>query len=119
MEIPTASPFFSGLPNQIMYCISTPTTYAGYAATASTDHKKIDASQVVTNQTNHYYYPPQNVPPPPPSAPPVQAFSVPTTTTASDEFKSPIFDANRSQNRFFEEEGRNFECSVVSRIIKN
>lgn len=109
INLPTASPFFSGLPNQIMYCISTP-TYAGY----STDPKKLENShqQVVVSQANQYYYNQHHALPPPPP-PPIQTF---TPVQPTEEFKPPIYDMNsihRNQNRFFEEEGRNFECSVV------
>lgn len=104
INLPTASPFFSGLPNQIMYCISTPnlsSQYAGYNG----DQKKMENSQVVASPASQYYYNPTT-----PSNTTVQMFA-----TTNEEFKPTIYDSNltRSQSRFFEEEGRNFECNVV------
>lgn len=90
-----------------MYCISTPNLNSPYAGYNADDQKKIENQHVVASSSSQYYY---NTNTTVASNPTVQMFS-----NANIQTSPSIFEVNltRNQNRFYEEEGRNFECSVV------
>lgn len=131
INIPTASPFFTGISNQIMYCISTPNLPAwNTGATFTTDHQKKPENQSIiqplgntqnpTNQvaTAQYYYGNTNTA----ITQNIQAFNqtypVPNIHPQPQQQQQVASnEQNKSQqdrdHRFFNGDGRAFECSVV------
>lgn len=130
INLPTASPFFTGISNQIMYCISTPnlptwntatTTYGnGQQKKPDTNNSTIVQPQpIAVNSQVH-----QNQPPAPPQyyygAPqnPNSAFNqtYPAAQPISNDVTkaNPNYDQNKDKQSKFYGEGRNFECAVVS-----
>lgn len=109
INVPTAAPFFSGLPNQIMYCISTPNPHIqnwNAHQSFNSDQKKIENQHVVAPTTTQYYF----------------SASVPQTHQPSNN----VLINNSSLNNNFEESKPNkpydegekiFQCTVVS--VKN
>lgn len=137
INIPTASPFFTGISNQIMYCISTPNLPAAWNAAGSaysTEQQKKPENapiiQPVANPQNtqaQYYYGnsntaiTQNVQPFNQTYPPAniqQSASNEVSKTNNSGNYAENNDQNKSQqereNRFFNEDGRAYECAVVS-----
>lgn len=150
INVPTASPFFTGIPNQIMYCISTPsnlpaawnaTNNAVATAIYSNDLQKKpeNASSIIQPQainantqlqqpaqTTQYYYSTTTasaIQPAPPSFNHTYS-TVPTLSTIQStisDTKNPVsfvdgssLNKNSRDERFYNEDGRNFECVVVS-----
>lgn len=130
INIPTASPFFTGIPNQIMYCISTPNLQSWNASNMYNNNdqqKKPENTSivqpVVTTQTtqNQYYYGNGNTA----ITQNIQAFNqnYPSASNDTSKVNSGNFSDNNDQNknqqqerenRFFNDEGRAFECAVVN-----
>jgi hypothetical protein len=107
VNVPTAAPFFSGLPNQIMYCISTPNPHIqnwNVHPNFATEQKKIENQHVVAQATQYYC----NV-----SAP--QTFQPENNVVVTPADRNGSFEEDKP-NRSFEERERNFQCTVVSDI---
>lgn len=106
INVPTAAPFFSGLPNQIMYCISTPNPHIQNWNTHPSfnvgEQKKIENQHVVVPTTTQYYC---NV-----SAP--QSYQA-TNNVAVSVPVNNNFDESKV-NRDYEEGEKNFQCTIVS-----
>lgn len=142
INIPTASPFFTGISNQIMYCISTPNLQSWNASNMYNNNeqqKKPENASIVQPVVNNHT--PQNQPPTqyyygngntaitqniqafnqnyPPAN--IQSTSNDTSKVNSGNFTNN-HDQNKNQhqereNRFFNDEGRAFECAVVISYI--
>lgn len=137
INIPTASPFFTGIPNQIMYCISTPNLQSWNATNMYNNNDQQKKSEntsivqpVVNTQTTQnqaqYYYGNGNTA----ITQNIQAFNqnyplanIQSATNDTSKVNSGNFSDNNDQNknqqqerenRFFNDEGRAFECAVVN-----
>lgn len=111
INVPTAAPFFSGLPNQIMYCISTPNPHIqnwNAHQNFNSDQKKIENQHVVAPTTTQYYY----------SASVPQAHQPPNNDSVNINGVNNNFEDNKP-NKPCDERDRNFQCTVVSVINLN
>lgn len=102
INVPTAAPFFSGLPNQIMYCISSPNSHMqNWNSNLNIDQKKIENQHVVT--TTQYYCNTTATP---------QIYQIANNSIINTTVNN---ESNNLEIKDIVEEDKKFQCSVVSR----
>jgi hypothetical protein len=131
MNIPTASPFFTGIPNQIMYCISTPNiswSASNQPATYTAEHKKTIVGQAPAQPVDAHQPPPQYyysnsttiaITQNPSAFNPVYSTSTFSAAATAAQPKTTYSEGANEANKqmrdgkMYDEQGRNFECSIV------